>query len=278
MCEIKRGAEVADELRNIRTGETYDEFVKKFEPKKTTDDCYTPPAVFDAVKAWAVKEYGINAAKIVRPFYPGGDYENYDYSGGAVVVDNPPFSLVSKIIDFYQEWSVPFFLFCPGLTFFSTMVGRPEITGVIIETNVIYDNGASVPTCFLTNLDDVNVIRTAPDLNQKIKEIQESEKASLPKFTYPNEVVNASRLRKLVRAGVKIEIPKSGGHMIRRLDAQRLTKKAVYGAGMLINSERAQEFAKAARVARLAAEQTAAEQAHVFDLSERERAIINKLQ
>lgn len=173
---------MADELRNIRTGETYNEFIKKFEPKKTTDDCYTPPAVYDAVKAWAVKEYGINEAKIVRPFYPGGDYENYDYSGGAVALDNPPFSLVSKIIDFYQERNVPFFLFCPGLTFFSTMVGRPEITGIVIDVGIIYENGANVPTCFLTNLDDVNVIRTAPDLHQKIKEIQENEKASLPKF------------------------------------------------------------------------------------------------
>ncbi|MDU5914464.1 MAG: hypothetical protein E6Z25_00110 [Negativicoccus succinicivorans] len=275
MCEIKRGAELADELRNARTGETYDEFVKKFETKKTTDDCYTPPAVYDAVKDWAVKEYGINEAKIVRPFYPGGDYERYDYSDGAVVVDNPPFSLISKIIDFYQERNVPFFLFCPGLTFFSTMVGRPEITGVIIETNVIYENGASVPTCFLTNLDDVNVIRTAPDLNDKLKEIQESEKASLPKFTYPNEVVNANRLKKLVRAGVKFEIPKNGGHMIRRLDAQRPIKKAIFGAGMLINSERAEEFAAAERAA---AERAAAERAHVFELSERERAIINELQ
>ena len=266
---------VADELRNARTGETYDEFIKKFEAKKTTDDCYTPPAVYDAVKKWSVKEYGINEAKIVRPFYPGGDYENYDYSDGAVVVDNPPFSLISKIIDFYQERSVPFFLFCPGLTFFSTMVGRPEITGVIIETNVIYDNGASVPTCFLTNLDDVNVIRTAPDLNRKIKEIQESEKASLPKYAYPNEVVNANRLKKLVRAGVKFEIPKNGGHMIRRLDAQRPIKKAIFGAGMLINSERAREFAAAERAA---AERAAVERAHVFDLSESERAIISELQ
>ncbi|MDU2418284.1 hypothetical protein [Negativicoccus succinicivorans] len=200
-------------------------------------------------------------------------------------MDNPPFSLISKIIDFYQERNVPFFLFCPGLTFFSTMVGRPEITGVIIETNVVYDNGASVPTCFLTNLDDVNVIRTAPDLNRKIKEIQESDKASLPKYAYPNEVVNANRLKKLVRAGVKFEIPKNGCHMIRRLDAQRPIKKAIFGAGMLINSERAQEFAAAERAAaeraaaeRAAAERAAAERAHVFELSESERAIINKLQ
>lgn len=26
-------------------GENYEEFVEKFKPKKTTDDCYTPPLV-----------------------------------------------------------------------------------------------------------------------------------------------------------------------------------------------------------------------------------------
>lgn len=30
-------------------GETYEQFVDKFKPKKTTDDCYTPPAVMDVV-------------------------------------------------------------------------------------------------------------------------------------------------------------------------------------------------------------------------------------
>lgn len=51
----------------------YDGFVEKFKPKKTTDD-----------------------VPIVRPFYPGGDYENYDYPEGCVVVDNPPFSIFAK--------------------------------------------------------------------------------------------------------------------------------------------------------------------------------------
>ena len=27
----------------------YEGFVEKFKPKKTTDDCYTPPAVYEAV-------------------------------------------------------------------------------------------------------------------------------------------------------------------------------------------------------------------------------------
>ena len=28
----------------------YDAFVEKFKPKKTTDDCYTPPLVYDAIR------------------------------------------------------------------------------------------------------------------------------------------------------------------------------------------------------------------------------------
>ena len=34
----------------------YKEFVDKFKPKKTTDDCYTPPEIYEAVKDWAIKE------------------------------------------------------------------------------------------------------------------------------------------------------------------------------------------------------------------------------
>lgn len=35
---------------------TYEEFVDKFKPKKTTDDCYTPGAIYEVVKGWAIKE------------------------------------------------------------------------------------------------------------------------------------------------------------------------------------------------------------------------------
>ena len=44
-----------------------------------------PPAVYEAIKDWACREYGIDPGKIVRPFYPGGDYERFDYSDGKVV-------------------------------------------------------------------------------------------------------------------------------------------------------------------------------------------------
>lgn len=39
--------------------ETYEEFVDKFKPKKTTDDCYTPLEVYETVKEWAIKKFEI---------------------------------------------------------------------------------------------------------------------------------------------------------------------------------------------------------------------------
>jgi len=76
---------------NRLDSQEYLEFLGKFELKKTTDDCFTPPAVYDAVRDWAVAEYGLEGREIVRPFYPGGDYQNHDYPPGCVVIDNPPF-------------------------------------------------------------------------------------------------------------------------------------------------------------------------------------------
>ena len=73
-----------------QTIDDYGAFVDKFKPKKTTDDCYTPPEVYETIKDWACREFGIDPSKVVRPFYPGDDYESFDYSDGKVVVDNPP--------------------------------------------------------------------------------------------------------------------------------------------------------------------------------------------
>lgn len=45
-------------------GETYEEFVEKFKPKKTTDDCYTPPEIYEVVKQWACNKFNIDQDKI----------------------------------------------------------------------------------------------------------------------------------------------------------------------------------------------------------------------
>lgn len=79
--------------------EEYRAFVDKFKAKQTTDDCYTPALVYDAVADWVSREYGADKASFVRPFYPGSDFERFSYPDGYAVVDNPPFSILARIID-----------------------------------------------------------------------------------------------------------------------------------------------------------------------------------
>ena len=53
---------------NTKENEEYQAFVDKFKPKKTTDDCYTPPNIYEAVKTWVVNEYHISEdTPIIRP-------------------------------------------------------------------------------------------------------------------------------------------------------------------------------------------------------------------
>lgn len=62
--------EVATSRSRQQVFEDYDGFVEKFKPKKTTDDCYTPPAVYDAILGWLRENVDIENRVIVRPFYP----------------------------------------------------------------------------------------------------------------------------------------------------------------------------------------------------------------
>lgn len=93
---------------NTLAKQSYEEFVDKFKPKRTTDDCYTPPEIYDVVAEMVSERYGITREDMVRPFWPGGDYEAFDYPDGCCVVDNPPFSILSKIERFYIERGIPF--------------------------------------------------------------------------------------------------------------------------------------------------------------------------
>lgn len=154
-------------------GETYEEFVKKFERKdlpKTTDDCYTPAELWSVVLEYVSEHYGITPDQIIRPFYPGGDYTAEDYSSG-VVVDNPPFSIIKQILTHYLRNGVPFFLFCPALTppIYNDI---PLNSYKIIEACVSaeYSNGAKVKTSFVTNLEDGG-IRTDRELRDKIEQL-----------------------------------------------------------------------------------------------------------
>ncbi len=99
----RRFTEGMERAREMEETAEYAAFVEKFVPKKTTDECYTPELVYEAVRGWAVERYDLQGREIVRPFYPGGDYEHAEYPEGCVVIDNPPFSIISKICAYYQK-------------------------------------------------------------------------------------------------------------------------------------------------------------------------------
>lgn len=242
----------------------YAAFVDKFKPKKTTDDCYTPPLVYAAVRDFACEEYGIDPAAIVRPFYPGGDYEHYDYPPGCVVLDNPPFSILSKIVDFYIRREITFFLFAPALTVFSSRKNVMRCNHILCDAKITYENGAVVNTAFVTSFGDC-IAQTSPGLHEKIKqamhETMGKTRIVIPKYEYPANVLTAAMLQRYSRYGVKFSVSRSDCIPISALDSQRDAGKEIYGAGLLL-SERA------------AAERAAA---ITWELSERERGMIAAL-
>lgn len=252
----------------------YDGFVEKFKPKRTTDDCYTPPAVYEAVKGWAIKKFNIAPDRpIVRPFYPGGDFEHYDYPQGCVVIDNPPFSILAKIKSFYLERGIHFFLFAPSLTLFSSRF--EGLTHILTDSTITYENGAKVKTAFVTNLPSPNVFMTAPDLAQLIKEADaQRPKAELPVLDFPANVITAARLNKIASL-VSFEVPRTEARFVRTIGTAR---KALYGGGLLISSARAAKAAQAAKAAKAAKtakyELTPEEQAIVADL-DKQRGILS---
>lgn len=65
---------------------------------------------------------------IVHPFRPGADYGRAEYPDGCVVVDNPPFSILAKIIRFYQAHGVRFSCSLLVRVSWSGRVGERRIT------------------------------------------------------------------------------------------------------------------------------------------------------
>ena len=241
----------------------YDGFVEKFKPKRTTDDCYTPPAVYEAVLGWVMEHFNIDPSRpIVRPFYPGGDYEHYRYPAGCVVIDNPPFSILSEIKRFYLERGISFFLFAPSLTLLS---GKIEaMTHILTDSSITYENGAQVNTAFVTNLPSPNVLMTAPDLAQRIKEAEaQRAKAERPVLDFPENVITAARLCKIA-SYVSFEVPRAEARFVRTIGKER---KALFGGGLLISSARAAQAAQAAQAAR----------AVKYEFTPEEQAIVDEL-
>ena len=256
--------------QNKEKFEDYDGFVEKFKPKKTTDDCYTPPKVYDAVADWTAREYGLDRADFIRPFYPGGDYLSFDYTG-KIVVDNPPFSILSQIIKHYCENGIRFMLFAPtlcGLTRYADLC-TVFPTGADIE----YENGAVIATSFCTNLDPHEIrMRTVPELYAAVTAANDltrrEKRRELPKYHYPPDLVTTAAVYPYAKYGIEFVVPRSESVRVSRLDAQIPQKKQIFGCGWLVSAAVKAEREKAER------EKAGREKAERYQLSERELKII----
>ena len=248
-------------VRRKKASKEYGEFTDKFKVKHTTDDCYTPEAVYNAVRDWTVKEFGLEGRNIVRPFWPGGDFETYDYPENCVVIDNPPFSIYDKILKFYTEEGIDFMLFGPTLTLFK----RYDCCYIVTGVTVTYANGAKVNTSFVTNIDKVNRIRCDRSLKEAIEEAEKAgkaKKAELPVIKYPDCVVSSAILSKTSR--VDFRVMKEDCAFIGCIGGQR-----IFGGGFLLSDRAAAE--------RAAAERAAERRTIVPELDENVKAILKRL-
>ncbi len=259
--------DIQQQSEGLAEDKNYRIFVDKFKPKKTTDDCYTPELVYEAVKSFVVNEYNLQDIEIIRPFYPGGDYENFRYPDNCVVIDNPPFSILSKIARFYHGRNIKYFLFAPTLTLYSVAAG--ECNYLPTGNMVVYDNGASVNTSFITNMGAYK-IDTAPTLYKAVEDAAKQTVATkkMPKYEYPDNVFCA-RDAKLSGRGISYRVKSEQCKFIRALDVQKSKGKTIYGSGFLLSDKAAAE--------RAAAERAVLREAQVWDLSQRERDIIETL-
>ena len=264
--------------QNKEKFEDYEGFVEKFKPKKTTDDCYTPPIVYEAVADWTAREYGLDKAQFCRPFYPGGDYEKYDYNG-RIVVDNPPFSILSQIVKYYVLHGIKFFLFSPTL---SGLVRYSDVcTALAVGVDITYENGATICTSFVTNLEPENIrTRTPPTLYQAVHEANSKNRQEqvkhLPKYSYPLNVVTPAAIYSYSRYDIDFVITRSESIRVDALDNQRNAGKRIFGAGLLISNNLKAERKKAERK-KAEREKAEREKAERWELSQREINIITAL-
>ena len=135
------------------------------------DEFYTPKRVYEVIKNWAVKRYGLEDREIIRPFYKGGDYKGANYPKGCVVIDNPPFSICGQIVDFYLEKGIDFFLLYQTTKGLNPLKEREDkISFIACGASVAYENqDTKIGTSFLTNLEKENLLLVACDLTEEIK-------------------------------------------------------------------------------------------------------------
>ena len=227
-----------DEVRTITAKKTreevindYDAFMDKHDKKKTTDDCYTPTEVYDCVLKFASGLMDLTGRQVVRPFYPGGDYKNFVYPETGVVIDNPPFSIITQIVRWYEANDIKYFLFAPHLTCFNSWATCTILT----DANIKYANGAIVKTSFVTNFIDDPKVWLCASLKNELNAIAGVKEHPTEKKNYPPNAINSAQVGKFLSRGLELKIPKDECVLIGNLDELKRVDMKIFGGGILFS-------------------------------------------
>lgn len=185
--------------------------------RQNSDDVFTPPLLMEKVYDYVEQKFGVSKERFVRPFYPGGDYENFEYPEGCIVVDNPPFSIITKIVRFYNERSINYCLFAPALT--AASIPAP---GVIWNFNVTYDNGVQIQTALVTSLS--HYAEADPELKRKCADKKEPKKLT----KIDDSIIRGATFLKAVRHNESFKIDLSYYERARKVGGQ-----AIYGGAFI---------------------------------------------
>jgi len=176
------------------------------------------------------------------------------------VIDNPPFSIFLKIVKFYSESKIPFFLFGPGMTIANCC---KWCTAVIVADNITFSNSAKINCNFATNLMGDTLVTTAVRLNELLRLCpSQNQKANLPSYIYPDEVLSVSDFQILARGGEDFSLSRRDAVVVKSLDL--FPKKKVFGDHFL------------SRIG-IGDRKEAARNTIRIELSERERRIVENL-
>lgn len=213
------------------TAEEYFEWLGKFEKKYTTDECYTPPAVYENIKNYVVKFFGLEDKTIERPFYPNGDFKKAaeSYDENSVVIDNPPFSRAVEILTYYNSNKISYFLFANLKTFLGLIKTGASIW--FAPVTIEYSKGINVATAFVTNLEEEQCIRLNPDLV-----IRSTARKKEP-LNYPMNVYNFSHFSRLCRLGLNEVIAVNPAMVRTHIMHPTRGRVSIFGSGVELPTE-----------------------------------------
>lgn len=137
---------------------------------------------------------------------------------------------------------------------------------VVASPDIIYENGAKVPTDFVTNLGDIKV-ELAYDLKKGVEDAQDAPSENARnRYEYPINLITSALLKKYLDKKVSAKI--KNAYFVRKLDCQE-SGSVVFGGGFIISESKAKEIIN---------KQVFDDGRIVFKFSDREQRIAQELE